>query len=64
MNLSTLLSRSLLVASLAFTVAACSDNDAETAGEKIDEVVTDVGNKVEDVCEDVKEEAKAKDTDC
>lgn len=64
MNLSALLLRSLLVGSLAFTVVACSDNDAETAGEKIDEAVTDVGNKVEDVCEDVKKEANAKDTDC
>lgn len=64
MNLSTLLLRSLLVGSLALSVVACGDNDAEDVGEKIDEVVTDAGNKVEDVCEDVKKEADAEDTDC
>lgn len=45
-------------------VAACSDNDAEEAGEKVDEMVTDAGNAVEDACEEVKEGAGAKDTDC
>jgi predicted small secreted protein len=45
-------------------VAACDDNNAQSAGEKVDEMVTDAGNAVEDACEEVKEGAKAKDTDC
>jgi uncharacterized lipoprotein len=47
-----------------FTLAACGDSDAEDAGEKIDEVVTDTGNAIEDACEDVKEGVEAKDEDC
>jgi hypothetical protein len=47
-----------------FTLAACGDGDAEEAGEKIDEIVTDAGNAVEDACENVKENADAKDQDC
>jgi hypothetical protein len=64
MTLSNLLFRLLLVAAMTFSVVACGDNDAEEAGEKIDEVVTDAGNKVEDLCEDVKDKADAEDKDC
>ena len=64
MTLSKVLMQLMLVAGLAFSVAACGDNDAEEAGEKIDEVVTDAGNKVEDLCEDVKDKTDAKDKDC
>ena len=64
MTLANLLFRLTLVAGLAFSVVACNDNNAEEAGEKIDEVVTDAGNKVEDLCEDVKDKADAKDKDC
>lgn len=45
-------------------VTACNDNDAEDAGETMDEMATDAGNAVEDACEDVKEGANAEDTDC
>ncbi|HNP35444.1 MAG TPA: hypothetical protein PKK10_06295 [Woeseiaceae bacterium] len=52
----------LLVSLLA---VGCQDKGpAEKAGEKIDDVATDVGNAVEDACEDVKESANANDTDC
>ncbi|MGP9802998.1 hypothetical protein [Rheinheimera sp. NSM] len=64
MTLSNLLFRLLLVTVMTFSVVACGDNDAEDAGEKIDEVVTDAGNKVEDLCEDVKDKADAEDKDC
>lgn len=64
MTLSKILMQLMLVAGLAFSVVACGDNDAEEAGEKIDEVVTDAGNKVEDLCEDVKDKTDAKDKDC
>ncbi|MFC4700457.1 hypothetical protein ACFO4O_09830 [Glaciecola siphonariae] len=53
-----------LAAFFALSLAACADNDAEEAGEKIDEIVTDAGNAIEDACEDVKENADAKDKDC
>jgi hypothetical protein len=43
---------------------ACSDNKAENAGEKVDELLQDTGNAVEDVCEDVKEGIEAKNPDC
>lgn len=43
---------------------ACSDNKAENAGEKVDELLQDTGNAVEDVCEDVKEGVEAKNPDC
>ncbi|MDP2716849.1 hypothetical protein [Rheinheimera sp.] len=64
MTLSNLLFRLLLVTAMTFSVVACGDNNAEDAGEKIDEVVTDAGNKVEDLCEDVKDKADAEDKDC
>jgi len=37
---------------------------AESAGEKIDNATTDIGNKIEDKCEEAKEGAGAKDTRC
>jgi predicted small secreted protein len=46
------------------TLTACSDNNAEEAGEELDEIVTDAGNAVEDACEDVKEGVGAEDKDC
>ena len=45
-------------------VTACNDNNAEEAGEKVDEMVTDPGNALEDACEDVKDGAGADDNDC
>ena len=47
-------------------LAACDNNDgpAERAGERVDEVSTDVGNAVEDKCEEMKEGAGAEDADC
>lgn len=58
------LAQLLLIATFAFSVAACGDGDAEEAGEELDEMVTDAGNAVEDACEDVKEGVDAEDTDC
>jgi len=51
-----------VVAALGLT--ACSDNNAENAGEKIDEVMTDTGNAIEDACEDAKDGLGAEDKDC
>jgi len=47
-------------------LAACEKNDGpvERAGERVDEVTTDVGNAIEDKCEEMKEGAGAEDTDC
>ena len=45
----------LAAGTFALTLAACGDNNAEDAGEELDEIVTDAGNAVEDACEDVKE---------
>lgn len=53
----------LLALTAVFALSAC-DGEAENAGEKLDEVVTDAGNAVEDACEDVKEGVKAEGTDC
>ena len=53
----------IILASFAL-VTACDDNNAETAGEKIDEMAKDAGNAIEDACEDVKEGMKAEDKDC
>ena len=53
-----------LVFSSLTMVTACNDNDAEDAGETMDEMANDAGNAVEDACEDVKEGANAEDTDC
>lgn len=62
-NLKTVLMALTLVFSTAF-LAACGDDKAENAGEKVDEMMTDAGNAIEDACEDVKEKADAKDSDC
>ena len=64
MNLSKLMLKALLVAGFAISLAACGDGEAENAGEKLDEVVTDAGNAVEDACEDAKEGMNAEDKDC
>lgn len=60
----TLMTSAAFALLLALGLTACSDNKAEDAGEKIDEVMTDTGNAIEDVCEEVKEGVKAKDTKC
>ena len=49
---------------LVFAITGCEQGTAESAGEKIDDAVTDLGNKVEDACEDVKESANADNTNC
>lgn len=59
-----LLSQTLIIMTAVFGLAACNDGEAEDAGEKIDEMVTDAGNAVEDACEEVKEGVDAKDKDC
>jgi len=53
----------LMALTAVFALSAC-DGEAENAGEKVDEMVTDAGNAVEDACEDVKDAADAKDKDC
>lgn len=58
------LAKTLLVAGFVLSLSACGDGEAEDAGEKLDEVVTDTGNAIEDACEKVKEDVKAEDTDC
>lgn len=60
----TLMTSAAFALLLALGLTACSDNKAEDAGEKIDEVMTDTGNAIEDACEEVKEGVKAKDTKC
>ena len=62
-NLKHLSAMAILLASLG-AVTACSENNAESVGEKIDQAATDAGNAIEDACEDVKEGVDAKDTDC
>lgn len=62
-NLKHLSAMAILLASLG-TVTACSENNAESVGEEIDQVATDAGNAIEDACEDVKEGVDAEDTDC
>lgn len=54
----------LLIAIALFGLTACDDGPAETTGEKIDNTMTELGNKVEDACEDAKEGVGAEDTDC
>lgn len=69
--------KSLLVITIiaALGLTACSDDKAENAGEKIDNVMSntgdsikdaakDAGNAIEDACENVKEGIGAKDKDC
>ncbi|MDC8830696.1 hypothetical protein [Alteromonas gilva] len=53
-----------VIAAFACSVIACTGGEAEDAGEKIDEAVTDAGNAVEDACEKVKEGVEAEDDDC
>ncbi|ABE56984.1 conserved hypothetical protein [Shewanella denitrificans OS217] len=64
MKLLKLITSASLMLLLTAGLTACSDDKAETAGEKIDEAITDAGNAVEDACEDVKESVDAKDPDC
>jgi len=58
------LSTTLVTFVAIFSLAACTDDKAENAGEKVDEMVQDAGNAIEDACEEVKEGVKAEDTDC
>jgi hypothetical protein len=55
---------SAIIAGLLFVLTACSEGPAEKAGEKIDDVTTDVGNALEDSCESVKDAVNAADKDC
>jgi len=64
MKFSTFLKLFSSIFFVALITAGCADNNAEEAGEEIDEVITDAGNAIEDACEDVKEGVKAEDTDC
>ncbi|WP_434927712.1 hypothetical protein [Shewanella sp. HL-SH2] len=64
MNLLKKLSMIILLGLTTVGMMACSDNKAENAGEKVDEMMTDAGNAVEDACEDVKEGLKAEDPNC
>jgi len=64
MKLLKLLTMASLVVFLTAGLSACSDDKAENAGEKIDEMIQDSGNAVEDACEDLKDGMKAEDTDC
>lgn len=61
---STTLKAGLIAVFAAFFMMGCEDNNAEEAGERIDETVTDVQNSVEDACEEVKEGVNAEDTNC
>ena len=63
----------LLATAASFTVAACDVNEGivensgeamDSAGYKIWDVATDVGNAVDDACEDVKKSADAKNANC
>lgn len=58
-----LLGTFLIAMTAVIGLSAC-DGGGEDAGEKVDEVMTDMGNAVEDACEDVKEGVEAKDNDC
>ncbi len=64
MKLLKLLTKASLMVFLKAGLSDCSDNKAENAGEKVDEMMQDAGNAVEDACEDVKEGMKAEDPDC
>ncbi|MFP3426688.1 hypothetical protein [Pseudoalteromonas sp. SIMBA_162] len=61
---STTLKTALIGLFASFFIMGCQDNNAEEAGERIDEVVTDVQNSVEDTCEEVKEGVNAEETNC
>lgn len=64
MKLLKLITMTSLMILLTAGLSACSDNKAENAGGKVDEMIQDAGNAVEDACEDVKEGMKAEDPDC
>jgi len=53
----------LIALAAVFTLSACAGN-AESTGEKVDEIASDVGHAIKDACEGVKETVKAKHTDC
>lgn len=63
MKTSTLKAAAIGLFASAF-ILGCEDNNAEEAGERIDEAITDVQNKVEDTCEEVKEGVNAEQTNC
>ena len=50
--------KTLLVAGFALSLAACGDNDAEDAGEKVDEMVSDAGDAAEDAGDEMKDMAE------
>ncbi|HAG95831.1 MAG: hypothetical protein CMK83_09540 [Pseudomonadales bacterium] len=54
------------ITALSVVITACDVNEggAEEAGESIDEVMTDTGNKVEDLCEDAKQTMNADNENC
>lgn len=47
-----------------FILTACEEGNAENAGEKIDEAISDTQNQLEDSCEKLKSEMNMKDQDC
>ena len=47
----------LFIAGLSLGVAACSDNDAEEAGEQIDQMVDDAGDAMEDAGDSISDAA-------
>ena len=55
---------SLFIALTTLALSACSDGEAENAGERIDEAVSDVENKLEDACEQAKENMKLENDEC
>ncbi len=61
---STTIKAGVIALFASFFIMGCEDNNAEDAGERIDEAVTDVQNGVEDACEEVKEGVNAEETNC
>lgn len=57
-------SGTLLIALVSIIGLTACEDDAEDAGEEIDELITDAGNAVEDACENAKEGVGTKDEDC
>jgi len=51
------LSNSLIIFVAIFSLAACSDDKAETTGEKVDEMVHDAGDAMEDAGDKIDEMA-------
>lgn len=60
----TLLLTVITVFTFALTACDVDEGGAEEAGENIDEVMTDTGNKVEDLCEDAKQSMNADNENC